>query len=256
MKEVTGGGRRRVDFLQLVKAMDSTPLPNYAFRNQGGLRFENDAKQWGLDAPSFSSGAAYGDLDGDGAPDLVVNNVNQEAFVYRNNARSLHKDRGYLRVRLAGDGANRFGIGARVAVHAGDTVFTQEQSPARGFQSSMDYVLGFGLGPRAGVDSVRVEWPDGRVSVERGVAANRVVTMAQAGGVKTAPQLPPPVHGALLAVVEDTTTLPFVHRENDFVDFDRERLIPKMLSTEGPHLAVADVNGDGLDDVFIGGAKE
>jgi hypothetical protein len=259
MKAVTDGGRSRVDYQALTKAMSSTRLPNYVFRNRGELRFSNDATAWGLATPSISSGAAYGDLDGDGAPDLVVNNVNQEAFVYRNNARTLHKDNHYLRVQLEGVGANRFGVGARVTVFAGSgDVYMQELAPSRGFQSSVDYVLGFGLGRHNTVDSVRVEWPDGRVSTLQGVAANQLVTARQseAAAAKPAPTSDLRSPTSLFVDVTDRTALPFAHRENDFVDFDRERLIPKMVSTEGPFTAVADVNGDGLEDAFIGGAKE
>ncbi|MFL5606307.1 MAG: VCBS repeat-containing protein, partial [Gemmatimonadaceae bacterium] len=255
MKAVTNGGRTRADFTQLVKAMTSTSIPNYAFRNNGSLAFTNVATAWGLATPSISSGAAYGDLDGDGAPDLVVNNVNQEAFVYRNNARALHPENHYLRVRLEGEGNNRFGVGARVTAHAGAATFTQEESPTRGFQSSVDYVLDFGVGRNPIVDSLRTEWPDGRVSVQRSVAANQLVTVRHA---ESLPAGAPPAAPAntLVADVTAATALDFQHRENDFVDFDRERLIPKLVSTEGPFMAVADVNGDGLDDLFIGGAKE
>jgi hypothetical protein len=146
MRAVTNNGRTRADFRPLLKAMTSTPLPNYVFRNLGRMRFVNDAKAWGLATPGFSNGAAYGDLNGDGALDLVVNNINAEAFIYRNNTRTLHPENHFLRVRLAGEGGNRFGVGARVTLHASDGVYMQEELPTRGFQSSVDYVLDFGVG--------------------------------------------------------------------------------------------------------------
>ena len=256
MKSVTNGGRSRVNFQRLISAMNSTPISNYAFHNAEDLHFTNEAKSWGLDTPSFSNGAAYGDLDGDGAPDLVVNNVNQEAFVYRNNARTLHPENHYLRVRLEGEGNNRFGVGARVTAYAGAALFMQDESPTRGFQSSVDYVLDFGVGTHDTIDSLRVVWPDRRVSVQRRLAANQLVTVRHADAPAALPATPVAPALKLLADVSDKTAFPFTHHENDFVDFDRERLIPKLLSTEGPMMAVADVNGDGLDDVYIGGAKD
>ncbi|HSD33184.1 MAG TPA: VCBS repeat-containing protein [Gemmatimonadales bacterium] len=250
---------KRVDFQRLIQPMGTTPLPNYAFRNTGDLTFSKASAAWGVNTPSFSNGAAYGDLDGDGALDLVVNNINQEAFVYRNNARALNQNR-YLQVRLEGDGPNRFGVGARVTLRSGPDLFVREVEPSRGFQSSVDYVLTFGIGKVDTVESVTVEWPDGRVSTLRAVAANQRLTVreSEAHGAVPAPTsrpLPTP-HSPLFTDVTDQVALPFVHHENAFVDFDRDPLIPEMLSTQGPFMAVADVNGDGLDDAFIGGAKD
>src|SRR2546422_1077451 len=186
---------KRVDFLRLINAMSSTPLPNYAFRNHGDSTFSNESAAWGLNTPSFSNGVAYGDLDGDGALDLVVNNVNEEAFVYRNNARTRSQNR-YLQVRLEGEGGNRFAIGAKVTLWSGGQQFFQEEEPTRGFQSSVDYVLTFGVGRRDTLDSVTVEWPDGRVSLLEHVATNQRLTVRQApGGSPPPPHPPPPAPG-------------------------------------------------------------
>jgi hypothetical protein len=245
---------KKVDFVALTNATTSTRLQHYAFRNKGDLTFSDVTGGWGLEKPSFGSGAAYADLDGDGALDLIVNNVDDEAFVYRNNARTLDKDNRYLQVKLEGDAHNRFAIGSRVTVRSGKDSLYQEESPTRGFQSSVDYVLTFGLGKADSVQSVEVAWPDGRVSMVKNVAANQRITVKQAGSSKPSYGLPVPPR-QLVTDITQLTTFPFQHHENEYVDFDRERLMPKMLSTEGPLMAVADVNGDGLDDVFIGGAK-
>src|SRR2546427_10589664 len=241
---------KRVDFLRLINAMSSTPLPNYAFRNHGDLTFSNESAAWGLDTLSFSSGAAYGDLDGDGALALVVNNVNQEAFVYRNNARTLTQNR-FLQVRLEGAGANRFAIGAKVTLWSGTRQFFQELEPTRGFQSSVDYTLTFGVAQRDTLDSVKVEWPDreSQVTVLTHVATNQRLSIRQAeAGAPRAPR-PQPLT-PLLTDVTEAIALPYAHRENEFVDFDREPLIPKLLSTEGPMVAVADGKGEGLAERF------
>ena len=162
--------------------MTSTKLPNYAFRNNGDLTFTKVSSTWGIDTPSFSNGAAYGDLDGDGAPDLVVNNVNDDAFIYRNNARTQLPANHYLQVRLEGDSANPFAVGARVTLRAGERQFMQELEPTRGFQSSVDYTLTFGVGPIDTLESVTVDWPDSRTRRVSHVATNQRITIREQDG--------------------------------------------------------------------------
>jgi hypothetical protein len=246
----------RVDFLGLINAMTSTPLPNYAFRNHGDLTFTDVSAAWGIDQPSFSNGAAYGDLDGDGAPDLVVNNVNDEAFIYRNNARTQFPDNHFLQVRLIGDSANPFAVGARVTVPGQGREYMQELEPTRGFQSSVDYTLTFGVGTIDTLESVIVDWPNGRSTIVSPVVSNQKITIRRENLHPTPRSGRPDARATtLLHDVTRDVGLDFVHRENDFVDFDREPLMPRMISTEGPMVTVGDVNGDGLDDFFIGGAK-
>jgi hypothetical protein len=261
-KKVVSGNAK---FKKLIDLIPSHPIPNYAYGNNGDLTFTNKAAAWGLDEPGFSNGAAYGDLDNDGDLDLVVNNVNSACFIYRNNSVALHPENKFLKIVLKGEGRNPFGIGARVTVYYNHTMACQEQMPMRGFESTVDNRLNFGLGKTSTIDSVVVVWPDGRVNVMKDVQINKTVTVNQQDGVFKVTSYKFPVSGSGEQAITPVTCnlkpvtnpgIDFVHKENEFVDFDRDRLIFHMLSTQGPRMAKGDINKDGRDDVYICGAKD
>ena len=249
------GATGKVDFKTLIDLIPSEPVANVVFENLGDAQLRSAADRFGLGDVGFSNGAAYGDLDRDGDLDLVVNNVNAEAWVYRND-QPRDAAHNTLTVRLQGPQLNRYAVGSRVELSACGVKQSVEMVPTRGFQSSMEPMLFFGLGQCAVVDSLKVFWPDGTI----GSLAGPIAPGALSLGVGDLVPVTSPVlakAGAPTAFSEvpaATLGLDFVHSEREFSDFNRERLIYQGLSTQGPCLAVADVNADGLDDVFIGGA--
>lgn len=237
--------------LKMVDAIPSKKVSNYAFSGEGNLSFENKATEWGLDQPSHSNGSAYGDLDNDGDLDLVVNNANMPLFVYRNEADKLEKG-SYLSLELKGTNKNKFAIGAQVSLYKDGKVFFKENNPFRGFQSTVDHRVHFGLGDITRIDSLIVLWPNGLVSKQVDVWADQLLKIEQTGALEP---YKTKVSKPSKTIFVEGKKLDYKHTENDFVDFDRDRLMYLMVSSEGPKISVGDINGDGREDLYFGGAK-
>ncbi len=237
----------RKDSVLLTKMIDkfpSIPQQNYWFKNLGNWQFENQAATQGLDQLTFSTGSAYGDLDNDGDLDLVINNLNEHAFVYKNTSRE-NGSGNYLQLDL-GDA-----FGAQVTCFANAKTFYQEFQPVKGYMSSVDPRLHFGLGKITKLDSLEIRWPDGKTSLLKNISANQILIPDQGDAIFGTKNITNP--NTLLSL--SNKEIPFIHRESDFTDFDRDRLRFWMISNEGPKAAKADVNQDGLDDLFIPGGK-
>lgn len=240
---------KKIDFGEFIDRMTSQKLSNHMFERESDWHYHDVASAWGLDEPSFSNGAAYGDLDNDGDLDLVVNNVNQEIFVYKNQEQEKNAHH-YLSLYFKGPSGNSFGLGASVRVFAGSEELLFDHMPIRGFQSSMDYKMVIGLGSHDQADSMVVVWPDDKMQVLNNVKADQTLTLeytaANGKWKKKQTKVKPLLHEVNATAV--------AHHENDFNDFDRDRLLYHMLSTEGPAFASADLNNDGLDDLYVGGS--
>jgi hypothetical protein len=239
------------DFKLILAKMPSGKARNVAFKNLGS-KFEKVSEKWGLDLLGCSNGAAYADLDNDGDLDLVVNNLNGKATIYRNTV-SKDENTNYIKLRLKGKKGNSYGVGARVTIEAGGRNQMQELSPVRGWLSSMEPMLIFGLGKSKKIEHLVVDWKDGKSQQLFNIEANQNLILNYSDAVDLKQE--PSSREKLFTKLESSKVIDFKHVENSYNDFDYEALLPKMISTEGPRMAVGDINNDGLADVYIGGAK-
>jgi hypothetical protein len=245
--------RGKTDQRSFIAQIPAQPLSNYAFTHSGKLDFRNNAGSLGLGQPSFSNGAAYGDLDNDGDPDLVVNNINETPFVYRNDA-NLNRAHHFLKVRLKGKGSNPFGIGAEVMLKTREGLKVLQNYNTRGFQSSIEPLLLFGLGPVTRIDTLVVRWPGGKSQTRVNISTDQTITLDEneaAPGNAPSVQQPGPLYVEAGPLNMDPLA---IHHENRYNDFDDEILLTRLLSTEGPRLITGDVNGDQLTDFILPGA--
>ncbi len=240
---------KKEDILEIIKKMPASDLSNYMFSNLGGTGFSNTTKSFGLDIPANSNGAAYADLDNDGDLDLIVNNINQPAFIHRNESQ-LHGNH-FLQVKLKGTKLNTQGIGTKVTLYQGKRYQTLEQFPSKGYLSNVSPVLHFGLGKVSQIDSVVINWNNGKKQSLVDVVSNQTLEIDEKNAAPFRTKEIKPV-----SIFNDMASpIPYKNSLSNFNDFKRQSLLIEQFSHSGPLMIKGDINKDGLEDIFIGGEK-
>jgi len=251
------GGSKVNTSLKMADVLPVVKVANYAFKNSGGYMFENATNAWGLTTPSFSNGGAYADLDNDGDLDLVINNINEASFIYENslNSKGQKPKQHFLDAVLTGAGKNTRGIGASINVYfAGNKQLYYEQQPCRGYLSTVDSKAHFGLGTITSIDSLRINWPDGRTQLLTKLTTDQVLQLSYRDSKEANAAPVQKITKTLFTDATSSTGILFKHQEKDAVDYNIQPTLPHKLSQYGPGIAVGDINGDGYDDFYVGGS--